>query len=293
MKHSDDIEKLIEKSYLENLDIPEDIGMDERILDRAVTRMEESKNTIPALGRPMIWRTIMKNRKTQFATAAVIALAAILSITLFSHLGSPAWAIEQSIEALDRFRAVSVEGWESERTWIDGGSMELRPFKSWAVANEDQTRVGKYRIEIEDFLILTTNGQKTWRYDPKTNTVRIENQPYNAGDVWCGSRFLEQLKEARDKWLITKWQITYGKDPATDKERAFLSFSMPEGPPSPRSVRIEFDIESKLPVSFKQWENPNWEGPAALVAETITYHENLPDDLFEFEIPEGASLIEQ
>jgi outer membrane lipoprotein-sorting protein len=238
-----------------------------------------------------IWRTFMKTKIAKIAAAAVIALAAILLIP-FSQSDSPAWAIEQSIEALDRFRAVSVEGWESERTWEENGKLNMHAFRSWAVADKDQTKVEKYRTEVEDYLVLTTNGQKTWRYDPNTHTVRIENRPYNAGDFWCGSRFLQQLKEARDKWLITKWEITYGEDPATGKERAFLSFSVPEGPPSPRSLRIEFDLESKLPVSLKQWENPNWEGPADLKAETITYHETLPDDLFEFEIPEGATVIE-
>ena len=55
---------------------------------------------------------------------------------------------------------------------------------------------------------------------------------------------------------------------------------------------IEFDVESKLPISLKQWENDKWKGPATLVVEKITYYEKLPDELFEFEIPDGASVIE-
>ena len=51
-------------------------------------------------------------------------------------------------------------------------------------------------------------------------------------------------------------------------------------------------MESNLLVGLKQWENANWEGPPALVAEKCTYYENLPDELFEFEIPEGATVIE-
>ena len=292
MKYSDNLEKLVEGFYLKNLDVPADAGMDERILGDTVTRMEESKKTMPAFARPAIWRTLMKTKIAKYAAAAVIILAVILLIP-FGQSGSPAWAIEQSIEALDQYKAVLIEGSQSERTWIEKGSLEQRPFKSWAVANEDQTMVEKYRTEVDGFLILTTNGHKTWRYDPNTKTVRVENRPYIASECWCGSQFLEQLKEARDKWIITKWEITYGEDPATGKERAFLSFSTPEGPPSPRSLRIEFDIESKLPVSLKQWENPNWEGPADLVVDRITYFEKLPDDLFEFEIPEGAKVIER
>jgi hypothetical protein len=63
------------------------------------------------------WRTIMKSKITKFATAAAITVAVILSITLLHQSASPVWAIERSIEALDRFRAVYLGGLESERTW--------------------------------------------------------------------------------------------------------------------------------------------------------------------------------
>ena len=88
--------------------------------------------------------------------------------------------------------------------------------------------------------------------------------------------------------------MTYGKDPTTGERRAFLTVAwLTERYNGPRSIWLEFDVESKLLVSFKQWENANWEGPATLVGEKIMYSENLPDDLFEFEIPEGATVIEE
>jgi len=236
----------------------------------------------------------MRSPITRLATAAVITLAVILTITLFGQLGSPAWAIEQSIEALDRFWAVNIEGWESERIWIENGSLELRPFRSWAVANKDQTMIEKYRTEVEDYLTLTTNGQKTWRYDPNTHTVHIENHPYNAGDYWCGSRFLQQLKEGRDSGFLTRWEVTYGEDTTTGRQQIFLKIAwLNKRYNGPRSLWLEFDMESKLLVGLKQWENSKWEGPADVIVEKITYHENLPDELFEFKIPEGATVIEQ
>jgi hypothetical protein len=241
-----------------------------------------------------IWRIIMKSQKTKLATAAVIIVAVALSVTIFNNSTSTAWAIEQSIKALDHFRAISMEGWESERTWREDGGLELRPSRSWAVANEDQTMIKKYRTEVDGFLILTTNGLKTWRYDPNTNTVRIEDRPYIASECWFGSRLLEQLKDGRDKGVFTHWEVTCGKDPVTGGQRVFLKAAWLDGRYNgPRSMWIEFDVESMLPVGFKQWENANWEGSATLVMEKITYHENLPDDLFEFEIPEGATVIEQ
>jgi len=240
-----------------------------------------------------IWRIIMKSNMTKLATAAVIIVAVVLSVTILNKSTSTVWAIEQSIEAVSQYKAVLVEGLDSELTWREGGSLELRPFKAWAVANKDQTMIEKYRHEVNGVPIITTNGQKTWRYDSQTNTVRIENRPYIASECWCGSQFLEQIKSFLGE-DIPNWEVTYSKDPATDKQRAFLKIAwLEERYNGPRSMWLEFDVESKLPVGLKQWENANWEGPPALVVEKITYHENFPDNLFEFEVPEGATVIEE
>jgi outer membrane lipoprotein-sorting protein len=287
----------IEKQFEDFID---DIRFDD--VPSSVHRDELERNILAVLTAPSrqtgqslrIWRTLMKTKITKFATAAVITVTLILSIVIFNQYAAPTWAIEQSIKALDTFRAVSIEGWESERTWIEDGSLELRPFKSWAVANEDQTMVEKYRTEVEDYLTLTTNGQKTWRYDPNTHTVRIENRPYNAGDYWCGSRFLQQLKKGHDSGFLIRWEVTYGKDTITSRPRIILKIAwLDERYNGPRSMWIEFDVESKLLVSFKQWENSNWDGPATLIAEKITYYKNLPDELFEFKVPEGATVVEK
>ncbi|MHC4119655.1 MAG: LolA family protein [Planctomycetota bacterium] len=236
----------------------------------------------------------MNNRRAKFAAAASIVVVCLIGGVVFNRTSSVAWALEQSIEALNKYKAVIVEGSESERTWVEDGSLELRPFKSWAVANKDQTMVEKYRHEAAGIPFLTTNGEKTWRYDVRTNTVRIENRPYVASECWFGGRFLEQLRAFRESVLLTHWQETYGKDARTGKQRVSLKIAwLTERYNGPRSMVIEFDVESKLLVGFKQWENAEWEGPATLVAEKITYYENLPDELFEFEIPEGATVIEQ
>jgi len=241
-----------------------------------------------------IRRVIMKSRITKLAGAAIVILAFVLSTTILNRSVSPAWAIEQSIEAVSQYRAILIEGSQSERTWRKDGSSELKPSKSWAVANEDQTMIKKYRAEVDGVPIITTNGQKTWRYDLQTNTVHVENRPYVASECWFGSRLLDQLKVFHDSGVITRWEVTYGKDPVTAKSRVFLAIAwLDKRYNGPRSLRLEFDMESKLLVSLKQWENANWDGPATLLGEKITYYENLPDDLFEFEIPEGATVIEE
>ena len=287
MKSLEDIENRIAK-----FNVNPRSEMRSKVLDEAleIQRSQKRKSTSDTY----TWRIIMKSPLAKVAAAAILIVACLIGGVVFNQTSNVAWAIEQSIEALNKYKAVIVEGSESERTWVEDGSLELRPFKSWAVANKDQTMVEKYRHEAQGIPIITTNGKKTWRYDPQTNTVRIENRAYIASECWFGSRFLEQLKAFRESVTFTHWQETYGKDPRTGKQRVSLKIAWLKGQfNGPRSMVIEFDVESKLLVSLRQWENAKWEGPATLVAEKITYHENLPDELFEFEVPEGATVIER
>ena len=105
MRYLDNIEKLVVRSYLKNLDVPVDAGVDERILGDAVARMEELKKTKPAFTKPMIWRTVMKNHRTQFAAAVVIIITVLIGV---HYLGgsiddtSIAWA--DVLEQISTFR---------------------------------------------------------------------------------------------------------------------------------------------------------------------------------------------
>lgn len=233
----------------------------------------------------------MKSPLAKVTAAAALVIVCVIGVFLFSRTSGAAWAIEQSIEALSKYNAVLIEG--SESFLDEDGQLQMRTGKTWWVTNEDQTKVIKERTDIDGVTILIANGQETWRYDPQTNTV-IKNRPYGMPEGWIGSRLLEQLKTFHESGLITKWEVTYGEDPIMNKQRAYLTVAwLDKRYNGPRSMWFEFDVESKLVVSLKQWENANWEGPPRAVSEKITYYENLPDSHFEFEIPEGATVIEE
>jgi hypothetical protein len=287
MKSADDIQRLFQ-----NAELSTHPGARERVFQDVLSTYQQTMARSPA--QPEIWRFAMRPSIVKYALAAVIVLAAIAGFGLFHRTGYTAWAIEDSIQALGKYNGILVEGVDSERTWFEDGSLELRPCRMWAAANKDQTMVEKARIEVAGVRVLVTNGEKTWRYNPQTNTVRIEPRPYVASEVWLGSRFLEQLNSCLGAGVLTHYETTYGKDPATGDPRIVLTCAwLNERYNGPRSVWIELDPESKLPVSFRQWENAEWQGPPAYVAQKITYYESLPADLFEFSIPAGATVVEQ
>jgi outer membrane lipoprotein-sorting protein len=283
MKPADEI-----KCLFKNSELGVNSEADERVFENVRQAQQQTTEKVPAM--PEIWRVIMNSPFTKIAAAAIFTIAILTGVFMFERTSGVAWAIEQSIKAMSKYNAVLVEGSES---FLDkDGKLKTRNGKTWAVANKNQTKVEKVRIEFEGVPTIITDGRQTWRYDAETNTV-TKNLPYGTAEIWIGSRLLEQLKTFRESGLITKWKVTEGKDSVTGKQRIFLACAwLNKRYKGPRSIWLEIDAESKLLVGFKQWENANWKGPAQYVAERITHYESLPDELFEFEIPEGANVIE-
>ena len=290
MKPADDIRRLFKNGTLSTHP-----DTHERVFRDVVSAYERTLADSPV--QPEIWRFAMRHPILRYAIAAAVVLAAVVGFGLFHRTSNTAWAIEQSIRALSEYNAVLVEGLACERAWgppDSNESPEMRPSRWWAVANAEQTMVEMYRFEFDGVTLLTTDGHKTWKYEPQANRVTIRSQPYTAAECWVGSEFLEQIKQAHDVGTITRWEETSAEDPATGRQQIILSVAWLEKRwNGPRSLRLEFDPASKLLTRMTQWENADWEGSPSYVGEKITYYESLPDELFEFEIPAGATIVEK
>ena len=127
----------------------------------------------------------------------------------------------------------------------------------------------------------------TYHYEPYKNTVWILRGQKARIGRWLGRESLYRLQQREDV------QVLYGRDAETNRDRVFVTWCSDPSAPVAQSYWFEFDLETKLPVSFKQWDNLYREGKPAFHAQRIIYYEDLPDDLFELEIPEGATIIEK
>jgi len=101
---------------------------------------------------------------------------------------------------------------------------------------------------------------------------------------WPSHDFLtERQKESED------WKVLYGKDADTGRDRIFATcFSTKED----KSWWFEFDSETKLLVRFKQWVNEHRQGKPQYDIKKIIYYEELPDEMFVFEAPRDAKVLE-
>lgn len=277
MRLADNVEKLIRDSHV--LDVNTSSEMDQRIMRDALKAQKELADTKLADAEPNIWRIIMKSRITKLATAAAVILIAVLGVTFLDKAVTPAWAIEQTIDLLKSFNAMHITG-----TMLNEEGKQVS-FEAWARANEEQTASNHLRLEMETGEIDVISERRRYEYDPETANVKITEDYGDAIGIWFGADFFDSLKK-----IVLDWSQTCGRDPSTNRDRVFVTCSHPAAP-GPRSYWFEFDVESKLPTSFKQWENMSRRGTPSFYVKSITYLDDLPDEMFHFEIPEGAEIV--
>jgi outer membrane lipoprotein-sorting protein len=289
MKPEGNIEKLVRKFCVkEKLCIKTSAEMDKRILDDAVAVYEKSKRIKSAESPLSIRRTIMRSRLTKLATAAVIIFIVVLGITLLDKLIAPAWAIEQTVEALERIETLTITG-------VSAYGYEQVPFKCWIKFSGQNGKSLNIRYECEREIVVVRDNL-AFGYDPRTNKVVIFSGPKIHQNLqvlckirelspWIAGRMLEVLK-----LLTDDWQETYEKNPQTGSDRVIVTCSYK---PLNASFWFVVDLKSKLIIEGKHWFNTNREGTPNLHADSFAYNQDIPDQIFDFKIPGDAKVINQ
>ena len=285
MKPADDIKKLFEKAK-----VTAGAETDSRIIgdalnilkNRSVTRQEN------------IWSTIMTNKITKFATAAVIIIGLGITVNLIDKTTSPAWAIEQSIEAMKNYRGIHYSGtisisWEDFFKELGVEDLPQLPeslgeVEVWAQADEELSRSSSVKTICPDNIIISGRKLQTYVQLADGTTYDVQGDHMKI-DPWPTSELLRYLKEN-----TSTWTELHGMDAETGKERIFVKCSGEPG--KNKSWQLEFDSESKLLVSVRQWNSSkNHEGLPTIDIWKIVYYEQLPDEIFEIDLPDSTEII--
>jgi len=232
------------------------------------------------------------------AAALAIAAAAILAITAAVHFakrfregGAVVWALEQAASALENVSTVYVRGTMSRQV-LAGESAKAEEgeagigFELWARRGTRRLESGDLRFEtVHGSGLIVVHEEVSYVYDANENIVYVRPGKTMTVSPWLDIAFDRLKVEASD------WKVVRRKDNATGRESVFVTCSYAR-PPMLRSWWFQFDLQTKLPARFKQWHNVDRKGTPALDARKIVYDQELSDDLFKFEIPEGAKVIE-
>ncbi|MBN1124105.1 MAG: hypothetical protein JXA82_03795 [Sedimentisphaerales bacterium] len=261
------------RSYLESLPVPEAASVDEKVLADALRTMH-TKRQQAALPGALSWRMIMTSKTSKLAAVVMIAVA-LLFVFNSSRFGSSAWALEDAIKALRDYGAVYIVG------AFPGGTAEI-----WMRADKARSQSTDIIVKGSQGAITWTKNGSTYHYEPGQNTVYYEGAMTVGFSQWLGPRLLEMLGSAENSEQIR------GKDPATGRDRVLLLCSLIDANGA-QAWNIEFDVASKLPITFKQWPNLDRHGPPGFEAYKVVYYENLPDSIFDAHIPDGVQYVEK
>ena len=285
MSSVEKIKRLFAKS-----DITVNSKVDDRIVSDVLTALNKSEKTKSVSAEPNIWRIIMRNRITKLAAAAVIIIVAVFGINILDKSATPAWAIEQTVEALENTRTLVICGTDY---W---GSTSI-PFKFWIRFSEDKNGLFDMRFESEKQIIVV-RGTKAWAYWHDENAAKVYEDVTTSDGMMRDLRFWYKIGQL-NPWITGKmlatlklfaddWQEIYAKDEQTGQDRIFVNCSY-----EPLSSAFWFvcDPESKLIVEGKFWRNTNRQGPPVCHAMSFAYNEEISDGVFDFQIPEGAKVI--
>jgi len=245
---------------------------------QAVEKLISRAGRDTATGSPNVWRMIMKSRMTKLAAAAVFLVAVgVVGTVVLEKSAAPAWAIEDTIRALEQVSSVKISGIIS-----DGG--KVTEFVMWATPDEDGTASDLLRFEGGGQTSVVTVSGKTYRYHPGTNKVYVHQDRSIVINPWLGSEFFNTVRK-----FTESWEVSYGRDEQTSRACIFATCVHPL---EAKSWWFQFDAQTKLPVRFKQWVNSNFEGEPQFYAEQIEYNPQMTAGIFDFEIPEHVEVIE-
>ena len=261
--------------------VPASSNLDERVhreIDNTMTSAATTSfDAQPTLGQ--IFALILKKQSTRYTIATTLVLAALVALVLI-HSTPSAWAMEQAIETLKKYRGLQLSG-----DFTPDG--KTSPFDLWLKADASGDSVEAVLGKVGDAATLWTKDNQTYTYVRNDKTVYVEPGITEALNPWPGPKLLAQLATAKD------YKAIEGDDPATGRRRVVVTCSSETTPSGPQSYLLEFDVRTTMLVSMKIWHNARQDGTPYLDFERILYFEDLPDSTFDFQPPSGTLFTNQ
>ena len=232
------------------------------------------------------------SRLLRLAALPSLLVAALLAILITPHLTTQAWAIDQTIRALRSVKALHLSG------WCTYPGQPKREFEIWARPSATDPSVsGDFRLrEGDNHLVIVSEKQNTtWviekRPPAEGGTVVYVTAGLNRRTPLQTDHWFEALKQEFFNQPTLHWKQEFRDDPQTGRRVAVVTC---EGPSlnTARYWKFEFDVDTKLPVRARVWFKPDRQGNPHYDIEHFTYNPDLPEDVFEPPIPEGAQVVD-
>ena len=184
MKPADNIKK-----FFKNAAIDTNPKMDKKIFDAVLIAQEKTIDTQSAKFKPSVWRIIMKSPITKLAAAAVIVIAVTFGLhIIFSKSVTPAYAIEQTLQANEDIKYLHFKRYESNGSFSE---------EAW-IQYDQNDNIQKIRVDMYNW----SDGQG--------DIVDVWNEGKTL--VWSKKRGRLDLFDCND-WTAKMMRFAEGHDP--------------------------------------------------------------------------------
>ncbi len=253
MRPADNIDKLFKKLRLKS-----SAQLNERVHSEIARALEKSTETKPAPMEPNVWRIVMKSRVTRFATAAAIIVIAAISILYLDQLITPAYGLQQTVEAVRGIRFLHVIMRGDDERIIDERWIELGPDGFQYRYRQESNFMGESVLIVDD-------GETGFFYDRNKNTAVLYD-PNEGQYRWISNlaEFFEDM--AGDSTVTIEENVDYKGQKAHRVHWLKLN------------QICYIDPETKLPIAV---------GPHDI------FYDEPPEETFVYAIPDGVTVVDK
>jgi formylglycine-generating enzyme required for sulfatase activity len=271
--------------------------MRSRVLDEALKILRNRKQA--STSDKYTWRTIMKSRRAQFATAAVAVLITYLCLQIPKSLVAPAYALQDTIEASNSIRYLHAKAfWTVSKEW---------DFESWIEFDEDGEPAGfrlqASRVSSDKRLGPATfvhDGDKSHTWMPNLNLcVRRSGKSVSTGALlqWMPSDVDPKLiceklrRQARDGEIILDIN-----EPDQKNEPIVLVVTYPVESRSANWKKVLYiDQATRLVKKEEKFEMRDGQYQHERTTEFFDYNQKIDPQMFSLdeELPENVIMIDQ
>lgn len=238
---------------------------------------------------PLMWRCIMRSPLLKIGIPAAAVLLFIF-LAIFSPSVEQAWAIEQTVEAMGRLQTLRITG-------VDYWDGEAIPF-TFAIRFHEADEFFDMRFESAKQTVVVRD-KEAWAYQADANIVKYYNDVTDSRGMMRDLQFCYKFA-ALNPWINGKvfpvlkaFANTWEEQYPTEGPYAGRVVVYGRYEPLNNSFQMVCDLETKYILEGSFWRNARWEGDPALSAQHLVYNEAIAEEVFDFEIPRDAHLIDE
>jgi len=269
--------------------------LESKVLDRIVREQNLKLRKVSRVNNQIqLWRKIMKSRITKLATAAAIIVIAALSITFLEKSATPAYAIEQTIEANHSVRYIHIKDFKVN---------EDEPKEFWFEFDE-QGQVKNVRAYMPEWDSPSDGAKVTiWQQGKATVWFKKKKALLTIRDKRVAQQVLKMTQELDPKLAFERlrerekrgWVKIEIKEPSNKTESITVTVTyLPESPTPGKRAVLFVDQATRLVTAIETYQLKEDDYQYLGVMEFYDYNQRIEPEMFTLDnLPVDIMRIDQ